>query len=471
MRLKQLVYTLCVLIILCSEKSGYAQTDTVFIDSILVEGNKKTRLASILRELPFQSGDMIPLSELDARLAAGEQWLMRTGLFNQVQLYFKQWEGSSNRVQIQIEVDEAWYIFPVPLFELSDRNFNVWWVDHQRALDRINYGIDFRHRNTTGRRDRTKLILKSGYTQLFQLQYTLPFFNHAETWGISTFIQSARNREINYATIDNRQAFFRLEEGYALRRLSAQLAFTHRPKLDRSYQINLGYFNNQLDTIVSQQLNPNYFTRGSTSQRYFSLSFSYNFDNRDVRPYPLNGTYLQLELEKDGLGILRDRNGLTFNGDYRRYLDIGRGWNVALSAKGKYSLIRTPQPYNDNRAIGFMEKNLHGYEYYVIDGLDLFMVNSSLRIKLWQDQINFGKLVPFEPLRNMPVKMLASLNSDWGYVHNPWDTFDNSFNNRLLWGGGLGLDLVFYFDFVLRIEASVNHLKEPGLFLHFNTGL
>jgi hypothetical protein len=40
-----------------------------------------------------------------------------------------------------------------------------------------------------------------------------------------------------------------------------------------------------------------------------------------------------------------------------------------------------------------------------------------------------------------------------------------------LWGGGVGLDLVFFFDFALRIEGSVNHLGQAGLYLNFKTGL
>ena len=101
----------------------------------------------------------------------------------------------------------------------------------------------------------------------------------------------------------------------------------------------------------------------------------------------------------------------------------------------------------------------------------MVMINTSLRLKLWDDQINFGKLMPFTTFRKMPLKVFLALNGDGGYVNNPWNVYDNSFNNRWLMGGGLGLDVVFFFDFVLRIEGSVNHLREPGFYLHFNTSI
>lgn len=450
----------------------FAQREIAVIDSISVSGNYHTKRSSVLRELPFSVGDSIPMNDLESMLVAGEKWLLQTGLFNRVQLYFKNWEGSSNRVHIQVELEEGWYIFPVPLVELSDRNFNVWWVDYDHALNRLNYGIDFRHRNTTGRRDRTKLVLKTGFTQLYQLQYSLPYINKAKTWGLSLSLLSARNREINYATIENRQAFFRLEEGFALRRLAVSTAFTYRPALNQQQRLRFGYVDNQVDTHISTELNPAYFLAGRDRQRYFSLSYSWTIDERDVRTYPLQGGFRELELVKDGLGVYSDRNGLSIFGDYRYYTRLGESpWYLALAMKGQYALIRKQQPYNSNRAIGFSDRTMHGYEYYVIDGSDMFLANTSLRIKLWQYQINFGRLSPFEPLRRMPLSVFVSLNNDWGYVRQPWAAYRNSFNNELLWGRGIGLDMVFFVDFVLRIEGSMNHLREPGLFLHFNTGL
>jgi len=222
------------------------------IDSIQVSGQKKTRVENILRELPFHTGDTVQQEELTTLLANGERWLMQTGLFNSVQIAPQYPGDDANRVQVFISVSEAWYIFPVPIFELADRNFNVWWVDQRRSLDRINYGMDFRHRNLTGRRDRARVNFKTGYTQLFQFQYVLPFFNRAKTWGFSAGAFSARNREVNYATIENRQAFFRTEEGYALRRFSTQAALLHRPGLNQYHRFQLGYAHNQVDEKVSR---------------------------------------------------------------------------------------------------------------------------------------------------------------------------------------------------------------------------
>ena len=45
---------------------------------------------------------------------------------------------------------------------------------------------------------------------------------------------------------------------------------------------------------------------------------------------------------------------------------------------------------------------------------------------------------------------------------------NNNLTNSLLIGRGISLDYVTYYDKLLRIEFSVNHLGEKGVFLHFS---
>ena len=43
-----------------------------------------------------------------------------------------------------------------------------------------------------------------------------------------------------------------------------------------------------------------------------------------------------------------------------------------------------------------------------------------------------------------------------------------SLANTFLWSSGVSLDYVTYYDKLLRIEFSINHLGEKGVFLHFS---
>ena len=45
---------------------------------------------------------------------------------------------------------------------------------------------------------------------------------------------------------------------------------------------------------------------------------------------------------------------------------------------------------------------------------------------------------------------------------------NNALNNIFLFSQGFSLDFVTYYDKLLRLEYSRNHLNEWGLFIHFS---
>ena len=451
--------------------SAQAQLDFVTIDSISIKGNRTTKAGIILREMLFGIGDTIPLEELPEKLKRSELLIMNTGLFNCATINYKNWEGATNKVHLLTEVDEAWYIYPVPVFDLADRNFNVWWVEQGRSLDRLNFGMDFSHLNISGHMDRLKLSAKYGYTRKYAVGYRLPYFNKAQTLGFSTEVAFLQNREVNYTTLNNKQEFYRDENEFLYHRFRADLELNFRPRIKSFHDFVIAYRQNRISDVVSSELNPDFFLDGRSLQRYFLLAYRYTYDKRDVRPYPWRGSYFYGALEKDGIGIFKDRNALILYSSYGRFLPFGERWSLGLKVHGKLSILRNQQPYNDNRAIGFGVQYLHGYEYYIMDGLDMGMIQSSMRFRLWGADVNFGKAMPIQAFRRMPIRVNLSLNNDLGYANNPYYRAGNPLDNRLLWGGGLGLDIVLYYDKVIQIEYSINDLLENGLFLHLNMNI
>ena len=58
--------------------------------------------------------------------------------------------------------------------------------------------------------------------------------------------------------------------------------------------------------------------------------------------------------------------------------------------------------------------------------------------------------------------------SDMGYIYDKYNSSTNPLQKKVLWGKGISLDYVTYYDQILRIEYSTNHLGEKGVFLHFS---
>ena len=448
-----------------------AQFEYVYVDTILIKGNKRTKDRIILRELNIGAGDSILISQLSEVLQKNEKFVMNTKLFTWGKINIKSWNGRTNRITLLIELSEAWYIWPVPIFELADRNFNVWWDEFNASLSRVNYGIRLNHNNTTGNMDPLKLVLQGGFTQKYELNYTLPPLNDDQTFRIIADLFYAKNREIGYITLGNVLQFERRENEFPEQRIRAGFNFLFRPRFRSYHFAKIEFQHNIISEYAANELNPDFFLDYRTRQRFFFLRYEYVFENRDIIPYPLSGNYLSVVLEKEGLGIFNDINGFYFRSRYAQYFLLAKRWSTEFILSGRVALFRQKQPYNRYRALGYFQDYLRGYERYVVDGLDFGYFKASLRYELINKRVNLGKVMPIKALRLMPLRMYLTLNNDLGYVNDPYFFENNPFTNRLLWGGGIGLDINISFGTTIQIEYSINHLREKGLFLHFKLNI
>jgi hypothetical protein len=112
--------------------------------------------------------------------------------------------------------------------------------------------------------------------------------------------------------------------------------------------------------------------------------------------------------------------------------------------------------------MGFRNEYVRGYEYFVIDGSHYAVLRGNLRYKIF-DQVISQQLLPI--MRFIPFRVYAKIFDDIGYVYKV-ETGNSFLNNRLLNGYGVGLDIIISYYAKFRIEYSLNHLGQKGLFLH-----
>ncbi len=443
--------------------------DHVWVDSIAITGNRKTKDALILRELDFSYGDSIRIANLTDRLAANEKLLMNTGLFNLVKINIGQWNTDLQRIALEVEVVESWYIFPIPIFTLADRNFNQWWTEHKRSLSRVNYGLRFVYVNFTGNKDNLKLTLQGGYTRRVLLQYERPYVNRQKTLGITGRYFFDHRREYVYQTRFNRQQFFPNTDQINFKTNKAIISLHYRPRVQSFHELFMKFE----DTRVSDDildLNQDFFN-GKTRLKFFELSYLYTRERRDSRFYALKGNYLEAQIQKEGIGIFDGLNKLNTSLLYAHYFPISRKINLEMRAKVKREWTRNQHPYYGLQALGFGEDFIRGYELYIIDGTDFVLSKNSLRFLLLDHTFDLKRLMPLQTYRIFPVMVWLTANTDLGAANNYLYNQDNPFNNRLLTGFGLGLDIILYQKYVFQVEYSINHLNEKGLFLHIRSDL
>ena len=174
---------------------------------IVITGNKKTRMDIILREIPFKTGDQYALQELVNKFEDARRQLMNTALFHDVIVALKSFEGYN--VDVMVTVKERWYLFPLPYLRPVDRNLNQWIVEQNASLSRVNYGVKLLYNNATGRNDKFRFWLISGYTKQFSFSYDRLYIDKKMKWGMNLGFSMGKNREVNYNTIDDKQVFLK----------------------------------------------------------------------------------------------------------------------------------------------------------------------------------------------------------------------------------------------------------------------
>ena len=426
------------------------------ISSIQIEGNKKTKSYIILRELPYHQGDDIPKDSLAILDTTAEQQLFNTSLFEQVSV--RSQFIDSAQVLIKIKVIERWYLFPIPYFRWVDRNFNQWWNEQNRSLDRVNYGVSVRQANVSGNNDKLTAAFITGYTQQSLLRYQIPFIDKKLRYGVSFGWQSFTQKEINIATQLDKQIFYKtqdiIQKGY---RTNATVLY--RPNLYERYSFQAGFGKNEIsDSAFLMQ--PSFLPSLQKTFSYVEAAVSYTQLHFDYNAYPTKGQ------STDILWYQRFSKNSNLTS-----LQLRKIWARPFS-KNNFVLLESNSlvkflpnnNYTDNKLLGYGNLQMSGLEYYVVEGNAASIFKAS-----WQHSLgtmNVKNLILKKRLPFIKYQFWVKAFTQLGYVYNEQPPAGNRLTNTLLRTAGIGMDIISIYDFVLKIDYSLNQLGNKGLYLH-----
>ncbi len=428
------------------------------IQQINITGNQKTKENIILRELDFVVGDSIKKSDIEKRIDFNKRRLGNTNLFLTIEINYIQ--NIDNQVVVNIKLSEQWYILGYPIFQISDRNYAEWF---QRGADlkRTTFGVDLLHSNFRGRAERINLRLETGFTQRVDVGYRIPYIDKAMKTGAGFSLSYISNKTLAFRSLNDTLNYIKNLDEILRQRFSGAIYLKKRYHFYDNHTLELRYNNTAISDTISK-LNPDYFLDNRMGQKYFQLSYYFNYDFRDNVAYPLRGKRYDLLINK--LGILP-------NDDINQFEIIaGTSWYKSLSKKLFYGLnLRTKisfperQPFNNIRGLGYSSELVRGYELYVVDGSSFFLARNTFRYQLINSKINL-KFLKIKQFNQIPIAIYPNFFADYGYVQNRFTENNQSkLANRSLFGGGLGLDLVTYYNLVVRFSYVMNDRKEKNV--------
>lgn len=438
----------------------------VRVNRIYILGNKKTKTSIIERELSLKTGDSVLNINLPKILERDQQKLFNLHLFNSAEI--RALDSGPRTIDLLIEVNERWYTFPVPIFHLSDRNFNEWWENYNHDLSRIMYGLKLYQYNMRGRNETLTFTAQFGYLKQFELMYRIPYFDKKQKQGLIFQADFIDAKNVSYRTEDHKLVF--LETDQVLRNSKGiGLTYTYRNNFYRYHRFGYTFRNTKI-TDSLQQVNPNYLGPDNLKQRYDVLSYEFVADYRDVVAYPLKGYNFLFHLQKVGFAFTNDLEKLDAWLSYAHYLDLKKNFYLSNFSFAYWS-NKDDIPYYNYGVLGYNRLFVRGYEVNVIEGPWYVLNKTTLKKRIFSRTYSLPGS-RFKEFKYFPIAIYLKTYFDFGYVSN-YPAYENSLppqnsslSNTWISGTGMGLDFVSFYDMVLRVEYTFNSQGRSGLFLH-----
>ena len=426
------------------------------IDSILFKGNEKTKNQILIRELDFSPGDSVAINTLDARLEYNRRKLMNTNLFIWVKADLNQLPNG--HLKISFEFLEQWYILGYPIFQLADRNLNDWW-SRGRDLNRSIYGIHFIHNNFQGRNEKLMIKAETGFTQRLDFTYSNPYLDKKKTLGLAVNASYSTSKTIPYKTRNDTLQYLTTEK-ILRERWTGGITLRKRFKFYDLQTLELKYTHTVIsDTIV--KLNPTYFALNTKEQNFTQFLYTYSYDFRDLIAYPLRGRKFDITFNKVGLLPADQVDFWEISGAIAYFFDLGSHFFLSTQVKGKISK-NTNIPYANIRGLGYGNEIVRGYELNVLDGTSYFLNRNTIKFQL----LNKVFKLPFLPIKQfnqIPIAIYPTAFYDLAYVNNNFSANENKLVNQWISGGGLGFDVVTYYNLVCKFGFPVTNESKIGM--------
>lgn len=443
--------------------------EKTYVRNIIIEGNKKTKPIVIIREMGFGEGDPIPTLQLMAKLENARVNIFNMKIFTNVSVNIKNWENDS--LDVVVSVVERWYIIPMPIFQLADRNFNEWWVDRGRDFSRIQYGASLNWENFRGRNERLRVSASLGFAQLLELDYHMPGLSSGGKLGAAIYFNVMRSKRLPYNTINDKLEYLSSDDFIKKSfEISPQLIIRKNIFVTHFLEARYGY-RWIADEVAAA--NPDFLLEGNTQQNFFKIGYRFEWDKRDVKAYPTGGHYLIGSFENYGLGLQPKVDLTKLTVDMRKYFTLDKNNRHATGhmVKGQYSFPQQ-QPYNLQRGLGYLQDFVRGYEYFVVDGQDYALLKNEYKYRITSFRMGdmFKNKLP-AMMNSIPFSIYAKAYFDAGYVRDRYFTLNNTLRNQWIYGWGAGIDIVTYNNRLLRLEYSFNKKLQNGLYLHIELPL
>ncbi len=439
----------------------------IAIKNIKVKGNDRTKEFTIKRELLFIEDSIYvfeDFSQFETSIKQSENRVLNLNLFNSVNITYTKGQSEYN---LHVTVVEKWYIWPLPFVEFSDRNFNIW-SDLSFDPSRTNYGLYLFNYNLFGRNHTLKTSFVYGYNQTYGLEYRVPFLSKTSNLGLATKLKYTSQAEVWLNTENDRLQFYKNGQNNLISKVESAVSLSKRTTPYTHAGIYISALSTKLDSSV-QRISNDFLLSEQDKLTVIETGLTYSFDNRDNIYFTTNGVYISPSIALQYYNASSSFTNVLTNLKIQKFSQHGYKLFSSASILAEMNLVDI-LPYENSKRFGY-SNNIRGFERYVVEGKNAILVNTEIKYQVVNKPHIPLKFIPFKNYKFVPLDAYLGCFVDAGYVKSSDVKPLNVLPNKLLYSAGITLQTLVYNDRIIRLEYSLNSLKETGLFLHFTKAI
>jgi outer membrane protein assembly factor BamA len=419
------------------------ENDTVkiFIDRIVIFGNEVTKDEVIRREMGTKENSILDIETLKEDI----ERLYNLGLFTKIDVM--PLPVGDNKFNIVITVEESFYLIPIPILNIKESDFS-----------KIQVGANVLWRNFSGMNQTLGLSFALGYEPFVNLYYFNPWLGKKSHFFTSLNLSYYKtvNKSISFGNnsneIQNKSDIAKYDN------LNFKAEFSLGKYYSKYFSVSslIGY-----NSLTVSEYQSGRTVSSSGKDEFLMLSFNLNFDKRDNIFYTTYGSYFNAKYIR--YNSFNNEIGFNkFSLDLRKFVPVkmAKDYYITLASRELYSMpFGGNVPTYLNEVIGF-DNLVRGWNGKVMNGEYIFCSFSEIRIPVLKPFFVEGKnhLI----INKLPV--FKDLSYKYGFFITPffdigavWNRSDNFGKTQFRSGYGLGIDAMFPFNIVGRLDFALRN--------------
>ena len=384
------------------------------VSAINIYGNDKTKPYVILREMKQKTDAALDLN----LLIEDQQRIFSLMLFNRVIIMA---DPGVEGVVLNIIVTERWYIFPMPILFINDRDWK-----------KLSYGAGVTHMNFRGRGEIAAFSFWLGYNPSVRLEYSNPRLGSSRNLftKVQFYLNNRESKHFGDQVKEKHNGF--------------QWTLGKRFGYHTRFSFRVGYKEVKFSPAVSGQTLS---TDGLDRLPY--LGFNYSWDSRDLIEYPHTGWYIKFGAVKTGLSSM-SADYLRYYYDIRKYFPLFR--HSTLAVRWLVNMSAGTIPIYNRTYLGYGER-IRGHFFDIFEGENRTLAGIGYRFPILKKR--YFSLADNPQLSNLQFGISFGLFAETGTV---WFQREDIRKKRFLSGFGGGFHFHLPYISLLRLEIAFNEL-------------